>query len=76
MKTIDTRGQRSYSQLIPAMLAFCEAKPNEELEIVMNELSSFNDLKEFLAEREIGFREIYNGEEMAVQFIKTSPKQD
>lgn len=71
MKTIDTRGQRAYSPLIPAMLTFCEARPNEILEIIMNDLTAFSDFKEFLAERGIGFREIYNGEEMIVQFTKT-----
>lgn len=32
--------------------------------------TAFNDLKEYLAEQQIGFREIYDGEEMLVQFCK------
>ena len=36
----------------------------------MDNLSAFNDLKEYLAEQQIGFREIYDGEQMSVQFTK------
>ena len=31
---------------------------------------TINDLKEYLAEQQIGFREIYDGEQMTVQFTK------
>lgn len=68
MKTIDTRGQKTYSPLIPAIKAMCEAAKGEKLEIIMNDAAAFNDLKEYLAEQQIGFREIYDGEEMLVQF--------
>lgn len=68
MKTIDTRGQKKYSPLIPAIKAMCEAAKGEKLEIIMNDAAAFNDLKEYLAEQQIGFREIYDGEEMLVQF--------
>ena len=70
MKTIDTRGQKLYSPLIPAVKAMCEAGKGEKLEIVMDDATAFNDLKEYLAEQQIGFREIYDGEEMLVQFCK------
>lgn len=70
MKTIDTRGQKLYSPLIPAIKAMCEAGKGEKLEIIMNDATAFNDLKEYLAEQQIGFREIYDGEEMLVQFCK------
>ena len=68
MKTVDTCGQKHYSPLIPAMKALCEAKEGERLEIVMDDAAAFNDLKEYLAEQRIGFREIYDGERMRVQF--------
>lgn len=69
MKTIDTCGQQKhYSPLIPAMKAICTAQPGEQLEIVMDDQSAFNDLKEYLAEQQIGFREIYDDKEMKVQF--------
>ena len=70
MKTIDTRGQKLYSPLIPAVKAMCEAVKGEKLEIIMDDATAFNDLKEYLAEQQIGFREIYDGEEMLVQFCK------
>ena len=70
MKTIDTRGQKLYSPLIPAVKAMCEAGKGEKLEIIMDDATAFNDLKEYLAEQQIGFRESYDGEEMLVQFCK------
>ena len=70
MKTIDTRGQKLYSPLIPAIKAMCEGGKGEKLEIIMDDATAFNDLKEYLAEQQIGFREIYDGEEMLVQFCK------
>ena len=70
MKTIDTRGQKLYSPLIPAVKAMCEAGKGEKLEIIIDDATAFNDLKEYLAEQQIGFREIYDGEEMLVQFCK------
>ena len=60
MKTIDTCGQKLYSPLIPAVKAMCEATLGEKLEIIMNDTAAFNDLKEYLAEQQIGFREIYD----------------
>ena len=70
MKTIDTCGQKHYSPLIPAVKALCEAVKGEKLEIVMDNPEAFNDLKEYLAEQQIGFREIYDGQRMSVQFTK------
>lgn len=68
MKTIDTCGPRHYSPLIPAMKAICEAEKGEALKIIMDDAAAFSDLKEYLAEQRIGFREIYDGERMTVQF--------
>lgn len=70
MKTIDTRNQRRYSPLIPAIKALCEARKDETVEIIMDDTAAFNDLKEYLAEQQIGFREIYDGEQMSVQFTR------
>ena len=68
MKTIDTCGQKLYSPLIPAVKAMCETAPGEKLEIIMNNAEAFQDLKEYLAEQSSGFREIYDGERMILQF--------
>ena len=65
MKTIDTCGQKLYSPLIPAVKAMCETAPGEKLEIIMNNAEAF---QEYLAEQSIGFREIYDGERMILQF--------
>lgn len=68
MKTIDTCGPKHYSPLIPAVKAMCETTPGEKLEIIMDDATAFNDLKEYLVEQQIGFREIYDGERMTLQF--------
>ncbi|GAA6433140.1 sulfurtransferase TusA family protein [Bacteroides intestinalis] len=68
MKTIDTCSQKLYSPLIPAVKAMCETVPGERLEIIMNNAEAFQDLKEYLAEQSIGFREIYDEERMILQF--------
>ena len=68
MKTIDTCGQKLYCPLIPAVKAMCETAPGERLEIIMNNAEAFQDLKEYLAEQSIGFREIYDEERMILQF--------
>lgn len=70
MKIINTCQQKLYSPLIPAMKAICEAEKGEKLEIIMDDEAAFNDLKEYLAEQQIGFREIYDGQRMSVQFTK------
>ncbi len=71
MKTVNTCGQRHYSPLTPAMKAICEAAEGELLEIIMDDSLAFNDLKEYLSEQQIGFREIYNGEQLTLQFIRS-----
>lgn len=68
MKIINTCQQKLYSPLISAMKAICEAEKGEKLEIIMDDEAAFNDLKEYLAEQRIGFREIYDGNRMSLQF--------
>lgn len=58
-----------YSPLIPAIKAMCEAGKGEKLEIIMDDAAAFNDMKEYLSEQQIGFREIYDGERMTLQFL-------
>lgn len=71
MRKIDTRTCMAYSPLIPAMEALCNALPGEQIEIIMSEEKSFGDLKEYLSEKNIGFREIYHEEKLILQFTKT-----
>lgn len=68
MRTVDTRGQKRYSPLIPAITAICKAGREEKLEIILDDAAAFSDLKEYLSEQRIGFREIYDGEQMTLQF--------
>lgn len=68
MTTVDTCGMAAYSPLIPAIKAICAAQTGETMEIIMDNATAFQDLKEYLAEQGIGFREIYDGEQMTLQF--------
>lgn len=71
MKSIDTtRKSLPYSPLIPAMEAICMACNGEQMEIILNDAGAFNDLKEYLSERGIGFREIYDEGRMILQFTR------
>ncbi len=69
MIAVDTRGTTAYSPLIPAMKVICSAQPGETVEIIMDNANAFQDLKEYLSEQGIGFREIYDGEQMTLQFV-------
>ena len=68
MITVDTRGTTAYSPLIPAIKAMCDTSPGETIEIIMNHADAFQNLKEYLSEQGIGFREIYDGEQMTLEF--------
>lgn len=68
MRIINTCETSTYSPLIPAIKAMCEAKSGETLQIIMANKQAFKDMKEFLSEQKIGFREIYDGELMTLQF--------
>ena len=68
MITVDTRGTTAYSPLIPAIKAMCDTSPGETIEIIMNHTDAFQNLKEYLSEQGIGFHEIYDGEQMTLEF--------
>ncbi|MEG1659503.1 MAG: sulfurtransferase TusA family protein [Bacteroides sp.] len=71
MTTVDTRGLTTYSPLIPAIKGICNAAISEVVEIIMENADAFQDLKEYLSEQGIGFREIYDGEQMTIQFTNS-----
>ncbi|EJX07976.1 hypothetical protein EVA_03909 [gut metagenome] len=52
------------------MKALLEAPPGETVKIIMNQANAFQDLKEYLSEQGIGFREIYSREQMTLEFCK------
>lgn len=58
----------AYSPLIPAICAICKAPKGEFMEIITDNEEVFKDLKEYLSEQSIGFREIYGEEKMTLQF--------
>lgn len=68
MITVDTCGITAYNPLIPAIKAIYTSAPGEAIEVIMNNAEAFGDLKEYLSEQGIGFREIYDGEQMTLQF--------
>ena len=68
MITINTCGLTLYSPLIPAIKAIYCTPRGEMIEIIMDNSLAFHDLKTFLSEQKIGFREIYQGEQMTIQF--------
>lgn len=72
MKTVDTCIDLPYSPLIPALEALFVASEGEKLQIIMNDDAAFSDLKKYLAEQGIGFREIYEKDTMVLEFIKLS----
>lgn len=71
MTVIDTCGTEKYNPLIPAISGIYKAGNGEEIKIIMNDEGAFKDLKAFLSEQNVGFREIYDGERMSLQFTFT-----
>lgn len=69
MKTIDTRNVKEYNPLIPAIKAMCESRKGETIKIIMDNKQAFNDLREYLSKQCVGFREVYDGDELSVEFI-------
>lgn len=70
MKRIDTRGEHPYSPLIPALMGLNQAAPGELVQIVLDQAEAFHDLKEYLSEQQIGFREVYDGDALSLEFHK------
>jgi len=72
MKTIDLTQPFPYSTLIPAMKAIYETQSGEQLELIfqVHDMDCFKDLKEFLSQHNVGFREIYNEDTLILQFYK------
>jgi len=68
MITVDTRGEKKYHPLIPAMEAICRSQSGQQMQIIMDNKDAFDDLKEYLSEHNVGFREIYDQEYMTLQF--------
>lgn len=74
MTTVDTRGQKKYNPLIPAIEAICRSESGRQMQIIMDDKEAFDDLKKYLSEQNVGFREIYDQEYMTLQFTTKSNK--
>ena len=70
MRRIDTRGEHPYSPLIPALIELGKASCGEVVEILLDNEQAFSDLKEYLSEQQTGFRELYDGDTMVIEFRK------
>lgn len=70
MRIIDTRKEKELHPLIVALEAYFNSQKGEQIEIIFESGKDFNSLKDYLSDREIGFREIYSGDEMRLQVQK------
>ena len=68
MITVDTTTETRYSPLIPALKAIFEGKKGDKIQVIMDNEDAFGDLKEYLSEQGIGFREIYDVDQLTIQF--------
>lgn len=68
MKTIDTCGKTSPTPLIMIQKAIKSAFAGDKIEVIADSLETFGELKDYLSDNGFGFREIYNGEKLRLQF--------
>lgn len=68
MKTIDTCGKTSPTPLIMIQKAIKSASAGDKIEVIADSLETFGELKDYLSDNGVGFREIYNGEKLRLQF--------
>lgn len=73
MRTIDTRGQLCPAPLILTKKAISENLPGTQLEIITDNDIAFGNLKDYLCELDIRFREIYDGTIRTLQFTVPEP---
>lgn len=69
MKTIDIRGNAlPYHPLIVAMEELLSLTQTESIEIIADDRDVCKHLKDYLINKNIGFREIYKDSEIILQF--------
>lgn len=68
MQTVNLCKEFPYSTLIPALKAIFTAKHGEKIELILLDKPVFGDLKTYLSEQNIGFREIYEDDKLILQF--------
>lgn len=70
MRTINTCREEIYHPLILAMEALYESPQGEEVKIIMDKMEDFSQFRKYLSDKNIGFREIYDGKVMTIEFRK------
>lgn len=68
MKTVNTCGKTSPTPLIMIQKAIKSASAGDKIEVIADSLETFGELKDYLSDNGVGFREIYNGEKLRLQF--------
>ena len=68
IQKIDTRDTKIYSPLIPALKAFYTLESGTTIHVLFSDMKAFKDMKEFLSEQGIGFREIYKDDHIVLEF--------
>lgn len=68
MLSIDTRKEKRFTPLIPALEAIFLSPKGSKLEIIIDDGPACKHLKTYLIEKKIGFREIYHEEVITLQF--------
>lgn len=71
IQSIDLRTVSDYNgPLIPAIKAFYTSAPGTTIQYLISDACSFKDLKVFLSEQNIGFREVYKENYSILEFTK------
>lgn len=68
MQTVNLCREFPYSALIPALKAIFTTRHGEKIELILMDRIVFGDLKTYLSEENIGFREIYEEDKLILQF--------
>ncbi len=68
MTILNLDQKKKYHPLIVATEAILKAPKNQEIQIVMSDKFLSKEIKNFLIAINIGFREIYNNEQIIIQF--------
>ena len=75
MKTINTCEEVRYNPLGSGCCCHSNSQTWRKHQIIMNDSSAFSDIKAYLSEQKIGFREIYDGEKMSASSLNLKPSE-
>lgn len=69
MEIIDTCGKPCPAPLILTKQAIQKTRPGDTLKVITDNETSFRNLKNYLKELQIGFKEIYSGYQFQLEFV-------